>query len=169
MMQSSNVTLAAGVRWDVIDKTVEVHPSMVADYVRQGWIVLASYMGREDIHENVTENGYYQQKTRSEYKPVVLMGQTIVDSMREEIAILRVKDAQLRQCESDLAELRKKHESCEKTLAEVRASERRGWDSAETSRKAREDADLKRLKMETDIGKLRAALGEIRMKEILGS
>lgn len=168
-MQSSSVTLAAGVRWDAIDKTVEVHPSMVADYVRRGWVVLASYMGREDIHENVTENGYYQQKTRSEYKPVVLMGQTIIDSMREEIEVLRVDRARLGKYEVDFTELRKKHEACEKTIADLRASEKRAWDSAETSRKAREDADLKRLKMETDIGKLRAALGEIRMKEILGS
>jgi uncharacterized protein (DUF342 family) len=169
MMQSSSVSLASGTRWDAIDKTMEVHPTMVSDYVRRGWVVLASYMAREDVHENAMENGYYVNKVRSEYKPVVLMGQMIVDSMREENERLQARVSQLSKCESDLAALQKKYAEAEKVFAEKSASEKRAWESAEVTRKGREEVEAQKRKMEADISKLRAALGELRMKEILGS
>jgi hypothetical protein len=169
MMQSSSVSLAAGTRWDAIDKTMEVHPTMVSDYVRRGWVVLASYMAREDVHENIMENGYYVNKVRSEYKPVVLMGQMIIDSVREENERLQARVSQLSKCESDLAALQRKYAEVEKVLAEKSASEKRAWDSAQASRQAREDVETQKRKMEGDLGKLRAALGELRMREILGS
>ena len=168
-MQSSNVTLTPGVPWDAIERTQEVHPTMVSDYIKRGWVILASYMAREDLYEQFFENGYQQQRTRCEYKPVVLMGQTIVDTLREENAGLRSRVASLEPNVAELCKLQRDHELLQKNCASSEASRKRAEESEQNAQRRMTELSTEKRKMEADIGKLRAAIGEIRMKEILGA
>lgn len=168
MQSSGNVNIAEGVRWDGIDKTMEIHPTMVADYVKKGWVILMAYSARDDVTEQSWARGYQENTVRSEYRPVVLMGQTNLDAIHEENARLISTNKVLAESDRQHQELKKKHEELSRSLADVsrRLAEAEGH-SSDWLRRASEHETQKR-KLETDIGKIRTAVGEIRMKEILG-
>jgi hypothetical protein len=168
MQSSGSVSIAEGVRWDGIDKTPEVHPTAVAEYVKNGWIILMAYNVRDDVHEQTWARGYQESTVRSEYRPVVLMGQTNLDAIHEENARLVAVNAKLAESDRQHQELKKNHEGLSRSLADVsrRLAEAEGH-SSDWLRRATEH-DAQKRKLETDIGKIRTAIGEIRMKEILG-
>jgi|SRR5208337_1012358 len=169
MQSSGSVNITPGVRWDGIDKTVEVHPTQVADYVKRGWVILMTYSARDDVTESSFARGYQENTVRCEYRPVVLMGQTVLDAIREENARLSSAEKTLSELDVQHRELKKKHEELSRSLADVsrRLAESEGH-SSDWLRRASEHETQKR-KLETDIGKIRTAVGEIRIKEILGS
>ena len=168
MQSSGNVNIAEGVRWDGIDKTVEVHPTMVADHVKQGWVILMAYNVRDDVTEQSYARGYQESTVRSEYRPVVLMGQTNLDAIHEENVRLVAANARLMESDQEHQKLKKKHEEISRSLADVsRRLAEAEVHSSDWLRRATEHEVQKR-KLETDIGKIRTAVGEIRMKEILG-
>jgi hypothetical protein len=164
----TSIDVAPMAHWNGIDNTKEVHPTQVADLIKSGWVILMSYQRRLDIpHQEYSPNGTLY-NTRSEYEPVVLMGQTSLDSFREQIAgaALVIKD--LRVKEAELHELTKKQVILENSQNALRNEVARQEKELETKRSECSILMTAKYKMESDIGKIRSALGEIRMKEILG-
>jgi hypothetical protein len=153
--------------WDRIDKTVEVHPSQVHEYVKRGWIVLMTYNVRDDVHESSWARGYQEQTVRSEYRPVVLMGQTILDSLEEEVGVLRIDKADLGKLRVDHDALKKEHEETKKRAAEHAREAREASERWDKCFQMRSETEALNRKLEGDISKIRAAIGELKMREIL--
>jgi len=162
-----NPSLMSGVPWNQIEKTLEVHPSAVAGYVKNGWVILMAYNVRDDVTENTWEKGYQQNLVRSEYRPVVLMGQTILDALEEEVEQLRLNSVVLEKLQVEHAKLKidlgETQKRAEGSAERVREMDTR-WNE-EFKRAGRAEERMR--KLEGDIGRIRAAIGEIRMKEIL--
>ena len=168
MQSNGNVSVTPGVRWDGIDKIEEVHPTMVADYVKRGWVILMAYSARDDVTESSWARGYQETSVRCEYRPVVLMGQTNLDAIREKNEQLLATNKVLLESDRQHQELKKKFEEVSKRAAE---HDRRASAAEEHStywNKKSDEHEALRRKLETDISKIRMAIGEIRMKEILG-
>jgi len=161
------VTMNPGVRWDSIETCKEVHPTEVAEHVRKGWVILMSYAARDDVIENYWENGMNQQRVRCEYCPVVLMGQMNLDALRAENEDLKTRNKALAESDQQHQKLRTEHEALKRghtsskeflELAEKRATEADG---------KRREAEEQKRRLEVDIGKVRSAIGDLRMREIL--
>jgi len=156
-------------RWNGIENTKEIHPIQVAAFIKSGWVILMSYQKRIDISEQESGmNGQVLYNTRCEYEPVVLMGQTCLDSLQEQLdgSALVIKD--LRVKEIELHDLQKKHVVAENRCKTASDLVERFTKDLETKRNEISALTTAKYKMEADIGKIRSALGEIRMKEILG-
>jgi UDP-N-acetylmuramyl tripeptide synthase len=154
-------------KWANIVRTMEVHPAQVGTYVQQGWVILIAYMRRTDIPDQQMQNGCIAYTTKQVYEPVVLIGLTNIETLC----------ADLKEAQSELARLRSMPVECEKLKTTVTALERETRILAERAtglvgdleaeRKSHYALQAANRKLEGDIGKLRRALGELRMKEIL--
>jgi hypothetical protein len=157
-------------RWSGIDNTKEVHPMEVASYIQRGWSILMGYQRRVDVpHQEIGLNGYVAQTTRSEYEAVVLMGQTNLDGLREQIANATATIKDLRVKEMELLNLQVKHGIMKKDLqlAQDDLAHKERYLAEKREQAATWSAT--KTKLETDISKIRTAIGELKMKEILGS
>lgn len=68
-------------KWANITKTMEVHPGQVGDYVKTGWVILMAYMRRTDIPDQQFQNNAVVYTSKQVYEPIVLIGQTNIESM----------------------------------------------------------------------------------------
>jgi septal ring factor EnvC (AmiA/AmiB activator) len=159
-------------KWANIVKTMEVHPCQVGEHVKTGWVILMAYMRRIDIPDQQFQNNCCMQTTKQVYEPVVVMGQTNLESMMQELNDAKAELNRLRPRVPELAtECEKlKHENTAltheaKVLAE---SKTELFKDLGTARDRYGLLDTAKTKLEGDIAKIRRALGEIRMKEILG-
>ncbi len=164
----SSIDVAPMARWNGIDSTKEVHPTQVADFIKSGWVILMSYQRRIDVPVQEYSPSGTLYNTRCEYEPVVLMGQTDFDSLREQIAGATLVIEDLRAKERKLHELEKTHMVTENRLKNATDESVRLARELDSKRVELSTLTTAKYKMEADIGKIRSALGEIRMKEILG-
>jgi hypothetical protein len=153
--------------WDKIANTVEVHPTEVASYIQKGWVILMAYNARHDVTENTWARGYQENLVRCEYRPVVLMGQTRLDALDEENVRLREQVLKLTKIEADHTNLKRSHEALCKQAAHDAAHVRAMDERYNGEFKRAEIAEMQKRKLETDIGKIRAAIGDIRMRDII--
>lgn len=147
-------------------------PEMVQGLSQQGWDLEKVMDGDRIVteHESVRDsNGYYQQIQKKQ----TLKSQTFLFSRETEGLGVQVEilTGELNQAKSDLRafkevsehKLKKLTEESEKVKAELVQSN----DSLYATKTKRSELEASYRKMELDLGKVRAAVGEIRMKEIL--
>lgn len=158
-------------QWKNIVKTQEVHPTQVGDFVRQGWVILIAYMRRIDIPHQEFQNSYVANTTKQVYEPIIVMGQTNVESMMAELNDAKTELNRLRPITVDLTKERdtlKRENTALTDTAKVLADSKTALLSDAVAWRTRhETLDVVKTKLESDIGKLRRALGDLRMKEIL--
>ena len=166
--QSNNVNVAPGARWDGIDEVQEVHPTMVPEYIKKGWVILMTYSARDDLPETYNDqHGYVQTRYRVEYRPVVLMGQTNLDALREAVEVLSSEKRVLAESDRKHQELKKEHAALSSRAASLESQ------LAGESKRASEQStryyelEAQKRKLEVDIGKIRSAVGDLKLKEIL--
>jgi hypothetical protein len=158
-------------KWANIVKTREVHPTEVGEFVKQGWMILMAYMRRLDIPDQQFQNNCVAYTSKQVYEPVVLIGLTNIDSMVQELNDAKTELNRLRPRVPELTT------ECEKLKRENTALTHEAKVLAESKTQLLKDLDTERgrhgtihtakVKLESDIAKIRRALGEIRMKEIL--
>jgi len=143
----------------------------VPEFIRKGWNILLTYMKRADLPDSKIEHGpngpYTVYTTRCEYQPTVIIGQTNIDMLTEQLKEARAEAEKLREEKKANAEILAEHP---KLLAKVSRLEEaeRGLINDLNVRADQYATMLKtKQKLEADIGRLRKALGELRMKEIL--
>lgn len=168
-MQSAPVTTEPMAKWNGIEETVEVLPMEVADYIRRGYVILMGYARRMDVMEQILENGYCLHKTRCEYQSVVLMGRTKLDTLQEQVLNLTARVNSLVESEKKLDEMQKERITLDNRLSGAMSDN-------ENLRKLYTDKTSEistiqttKYKLEADIGKIRNAIGELKMKDILGA
>ena len=166
-MQQAAVSIEPMTKWNSIEETIEVLPTEVSDYIRKGYVILMAYMSRTDIPAQTFENGYVVNNTRCEYEPIVLMGRTDVDSLREKVANLQARCDQLLKCESELHEAKKERIVLDNKLNTATSENVRIAKQFEEKRNEVSAIQTTKYKLEGDIAKIRNAIGEIKMKEIL--
>jgi len=164
----SGINVSPNVRWDAVSETIEAHPREVADYVKKNWVILMWYMARDDIHETHYENGYQLSRVRSEYRPVVLLGRTNLDTIREQNQALTIQNKNLIDRTKSLEELQKAHEELKKRASDLEVTASQAETRATESSRLRYELEEQKRKLEISIGKIRSAIGELKMKEILG-
>lgn len=142
---------------------------MVADHVKAGWIILMSYNARLDAQEQTWERGYMELRVRTEYTPVVLMGRTTLHALSEEVRALRHEVKTLRPNVEQLSALRSEHEKLKVIASQQESLTRSAMDREQAERGKRIGIEAIMHKLEDDLSKVRAAIGEIRMKEILAN
>ncbi len=159
-------------QWKNIIKTQEVHPWQVGEFVLKGWVILMAYMRRTDVPHQEFQNNYVANSTRSVYEPVVLIGQTNIDSMMQELDEAKAELNRLRPHVADLSTerdtLKREHATMKDTLAVITESKTNLLKDLGAARERYGLLETAKTKIEGDITKIRRALGEIRMKEILG-
>jgi hypothetical protein len=158
-------------KWANIIKTREVHPTEVGELVKQGWVILMAYMRRLDIPDQQFQNNCVAYTSKQVYEPVVLIGQTNIDSMMAELDDAKTELARLRPLASDSKtereRLNRENIALSETVNILRDSNARTLKDLDTERGRYGALYTAKAKLESDIAKIRRALGEIRMKEIL--
>jgi hypothetical protein len=164
---SSNPSITSTAPWDEIEETMEVYPREVAGAVQEGWVILMTYNARDDVMETTCERGYQESRIRSEYKPVVLMGRTTLRSLREKAQILEAEVLSLRKADAEHQALKKQYEVEKKRAGALEQRLREIEERWGAEIKSRMETEQNLRKLEGEFSKVRAAIGEIGIKEIL--
>lgn len=158
-------------KWANITKTMEVHPHQVGDYVKTGWVILMAYMRRTDIPDQQFQNNAVTYTSKQVYEPIVLIGQTNIESMMAELNEAKTELNRLRPL---VPELTIERDTLKRNTAALTHEKQVLADSKTqmlkelgTERERYGMLHTAKAKLESDIAKIRRALGEIRMKEIL--
>lgn len=153
-----------------IAETKEIDPKDLLDHLKQGWRVLMTFT-REML---CNKNEYCAALNAHTYNtvvwslPIILVGRTDLERLRE----VETAHKTLQKTHDELvkkgAALQTEFDLRFKELGTLNESLKHAHAAEKTARdKLIEQRDLNRV-IEGDIGKIRSALGEIRMKEILG-
>lgn len=145
---------------------------------RQGWYIVE--IRQQDRIENVSEqvalptnNGYPTQFNNSRSvvvsEPKFVMAQDGSSVLLETSAKLSAAEFKTRDLQLALSDLATKVTAMEKKTAELTASLQRSEESVTSSRENYYAERKLKAKMEEDIAKIRNAIGELKMKEILAS
>ena len=158
-------------KWANIITTKEVHPCQVGEYVKNGWVILMAYMQRIDIPHQEFQNNCVAHTSKQVYEPIVIMGQTNIESMMAELNEAKTELNRLRPLVPELTierdTLKRNHAALTHETKVLADSNTQLLKDLGTQRDRYGLLDTAKTKLESDIAKLRRALGEIRMKEIL--